>query len=396
MKNTFRKSLSMILALMMIVAVMLSATACGGGGGNGDPDDKGSAGRSDFIDSLGGVSDTFKGAVSEESYESALEAAAAFVEEEVAGESEATVVNAVSKGEVSASSINIPDELTEGIVSVEEYEVEYSLSDGPALMSAGAGNSSKKITVYIIKYESEWKYFTPAPITGETISKSYYDSVFNAEKYKNCTYKSDMTMDMEMVAAAQGLTQTINMTMSMSQFVKYAEGKLYLEMTTSMTSNMPDMIGQGGNSTIKVYVEEVDGELTCYADIGDGEGWRETNLGTVGFGSLDDLTPFNDQYIDYSYFTKTDYGFKIADENAAKFIDELYSELLIMYDESFGIDMFAEYYVSDGVLSGMRMDMDMDINMSESGSTVTGGANIEVTTTCTDYGTTVVDKPVMN
>ena len=395
MKNTFRKSLSMILALMMIVTVMLSATACGGGnGGDGDPDDKGSAGRGDFIESLGGVSDTFKGAVSEEGYESATDAAAAFVEEEVAGDGDVTVVNAVSKGEVSASSINIPEEYTDGIVSVEEYEVEYSLSEGASFISTE--NSNKKIKVYIIKYESEWKYFTPAPITGETISKSYYDSVFNAEKYKNCTYKTSMTMNMDMTAKIMGETQTMNMTMSMSQLVKHAAGKLYLEMTTAMTSSIPDMMGDGGNTTIKAYVEEVDGELMCYADIGDGEGWRETSLGIVGFGSLDELAPFSDQYIDYSYFTKTDYGFKIADENASKFIDELYSDLLFMYDESFGIDMFAEYYVSDGVLSGMRMDMDMDINMMQEDGSVTGGADIVVTTTCTDYGTTAFDKPAMN
>ena len=396
MKNTFRKSLSMIIALMMIVAVMLSATACGGGGGNGgDPDDKGSAGRNDFIESLGGVSDTFAGAVSDEGYETAEEAAVAFVSEEVAGESEVTVVNAVSKGEVSASSINIPEEYTEGIVSVEEYEVEYSLNEGVSFMAEGV-NSNKKVKVYIIKYESEWKYFTPAPITGETISKSYYDSVFNAEKYKNCTYKTEMSMVLEVVSAGGGLSQAIDMTMSMSQLVKHADGKLYMEMTYSMSSSTPELIGsQGGTTTLKIYVEEVEGVLVCYADIGDGEGWRETELGTVGFGSLDELTPFNDQYIDYSYFTKTDYGFKIADENAAKFIDELYSDLLLMYDESFALDMFAEYYVSEGTLTGMRMDMDMDINVSEAGAVVTGGAEIDVVTTCTNYGTTVVEKPAV-
>lgn len=392
MKNNFRKVLSMILALAMIVVAMLSVTACGGGDG-GDPDDKGSAGRSDFIESLGGVSDTFKGAVSEDSYETAEEAASAFVCEEVVGDSEVTIVNAVSKGEVDADSANIPEELSEGIVSVEEYEVEYSLNKDASFLSEGADKNTSKIKVYIIKYESEWKYFAPAPITGETISKSYYDSVFNSDKYKNCTYKMDMTMEMKVNATAMGESQSIEMTMGVSQLVKYAEGKIYFEITSSMSSSMPELMGNSGNSTIKAYIEEENGVLVCYADIGDGEGWRKTELGMVGFSSLEELAPFYDQYIDYSYFTKTDYGFKISDENAAQFISEIYSDLLFMYDESFKIDMFAEFYVSDGVLSGMRMDMGMDINVSEQGSVATGTTDIVAITTCTNYGTTVVEKP---
>lgn len=389
MKRTFRKSLSMLLALTMIVAVMLSATACGGGGGESggiDPE----AGRGDFIESLGGVSETFAGAVSEEGYDTAEDAATAYVAEEIAGESEANVVSAVSKGTVDASSINIPEEFSEGIVSVEKYEVEYSLSDGPSLMSTNLNSSNKKVDVYIIKYETEWKYFSPAPITGETISKSYYDSVFNNNKYQNCTFEYKMDMNMDMTASAEGYTQSVEMAMTMYQLVKYEEGKLYLKQTMTSSSNMGEAMPTK-NESIEAYVETVGDDLVCYVNTGNG--WQEGNLYQIGFMSLEELTPFHDQYIDYTYFTKTDFGFKIADENAKKFVDEFYSQLLMGMAEAFDLDMYAEYYVCDGTLSGIRMDMLMDIDYTQMGATVTGDATIKGTTTCTNYGTTVVEKP---
>ena len=107
MKSTFKKSLSMLLALMMMVALMLSATSCGGG-------------------ESGGIN----GAVSTVEYDTAEEAATAYVVEEVVGNSEANIVSAESKGELdeaAVTALNIPEEYSEGIVAVEEYEVEYSV-----------------------------------------------------------------------------------------------------------------------------------------------------------------------------------------------------------------------------------------------------------------------------
>ncbi len=379
----------MLLALMMIIAVMLSATACGGGASGGVDAE---AGRSDFIASLGGTSETYKGSVSEEGYETAQAAAAAFVEVEIAGESDVNVVNAVSKGTVEASSINIPEEFSEGIVSVEEFEVEYSLSSGASMMSSddSLSTGNQKVKVYIIKYESEWKYFTPAPVTGGTISKSYYDSVFNNDKYQNCTFEYKMDMTMDMTASAQGYSQTVEMAMSMYQLVKYEEGKIYLKQTTTSSSNMAELM-PNTNESIEAYIEVVDGRTVCY--INQGNGWVKGELYQIGFMNLKELTPFYDQYIDYTYFTKTDFGFKIADENSKQFVDELYSDLLRGMPDVFDLDMYAEYYVCEGTLSGIRMDMLMDIDYSEAGGTVTGGASITGETTCTNYGTTVVEKP---
>lgn len=383
----------MLLALMMVVALMLSVTSCGGGESGGvDPD----AGREDFIASLGGVSETFKGSVSTVEYDTAEEAASAFVVEEVIGEKEANIVSAESKGELDSAAItalNIPEEYSEGILAVEKYEVEYSVLAGGDEAVSG---ENTKVTVYIIKYEGAWKYFTPAPVTGETITKAYYDSVFSSDKFKNCTYKNETSMEMLIDVSAGGQSQSIELTITMTQLMKFSEGKIYLEQICTTESSDPmyaEMIDIGDD--MKAYFETVDGNMVCY--VWQNNQWVRGSVHATGFGSLSDLTPFNDQYIDYSYFTKADFGFKLADENADRYVEQLFSAVSDMAQSMGGgdldMDMYAEYYVADGALTGMRMDLELNMEMSESGYSMEFVTDAYSTIVCSDYGTTVIDRP---
>lgn len=358
--------------------------------------------QSAFIDSIGGVSETYTGAVSEQTYDSAAIAAQAFVEEEVVGDADFDIANVESKGSLTndqVSALNLTADIMEGMTGVEMLEVEYIKDEGTSYMSAAPEtlNKTKKVTVYVIKYESRFKYYSPAPITGNTITKSYYDSIFNAEMYKNCTYKVSMEMDMDASVSYEGETQKITMSMGTSQLIKYSENKIYMEQTISYK-----MSGMGENmvedETICAYMEMVEDDIVCYIKEGGSTEWYETNLSTIGFYDLEELTPFYDQYLDYSYFTKTDYGFEISNENAKRFINETLSDSLgeigvgDMID-MFDIDMFAKYYVSQGVLSGMREDISMKMDMSEDGAKMKMTADIVAEMSCTNYGTTIVTKP---
>ena len=156
----FKKFLSVLLALSLIVALLCS-TACSvtDNSDNGKDNDEesttqgttpeipdeqdgknGSEGRNEFIEGIGGVSETFTGTVSDESYASAEEAAAAFVAEEVAGESAVEIVNATSSGELSSGEIaelDLPASVKEGMTGVEKLEVEYSLTEDASLYANG-------------------------------------------------------------------------------------------------------------------------------------------------------------------------------------------------------------------------------------------------------------------
>lgn len=65
-------------------------------------------------------------------------------------------------------------------------------------------------------------------------------------------------------------------------------------------------------------LEEI--EVTYLVD----DEWEEADLTAVGSTSIEELTPFYDQYLDYTYFTKIKYGFALADIKAKKnFMDTL-------------------------------------------------------------------------
>lgn len=390
-----------MLALALTLS-LLCFTGCSNGtaaGTENDPE------RNQFINGIGGVSETFKGSVSEESYPTPTDAAKAYIETEVVGEKDAEILSTQSKGELSSKEIeglNIPEEFSDGINAVELIEVEFEIVEDSYLENKGNKftnlsdkatlNKSRKVEVYVIKYTVDWKYFTPMPVTGETISKSYYDSVFNYEKFKNCTFESDSSININMSMSGDGQSQSYVITMDMKQTIKYADNKVYLEQTTVSTDSTT---GKNESNSICAYIEEDEyGDLTCYVQV-DGGDWFQGSLTTIGFYSLEQLTPFYNQYLDYTYFTKADFGFKLSEENAVAYLGQaLDAAIGSMLDLSgMDIDMYAEYYVSEGTLSGMRMNADIGMNVSEGGYSVVVDENVTNIAKCTNYGTTVVEKP---
>jgi len=364
------------------------------------PGKNGSEGRTEFISTIGGVSDTFEGVVSSESYNSPEAAAEAYVADEVVGNSGVEILSTTSKGVLSNSEItklNLPEDVKAGLTSVEEIEVKYSEITATTFsnsVTADTLDTSKTVKVYVIKYTNDWKYFSPAPITGDTITKSYYDSVFNYEKYKNCTIESSYLLTVN-ASGTDGIdTYSTTVELRISQLIKHADNKVYLEQVIETSED-----GVSDTTTIYAYLEEQDGNVVCYVKIDPtSETWYPTDLTAIGFGKMEELTPFYDQYLDYTYFTKTNYGFVLDKDNAELYVSQVLADSLsefgdILSSDGLNIDMFAEYYVSAGVLSGMRMDVDLSFAMTEDGISLTATETVTSDIKCTNYGTTVVEKP---
>ncbi len=386
-----------IVALLLAFCAFGSLAACGDKGEDSAAKQE-EATHNEFIEEIGGVSETYEGGVSAVSYPTAEEAAEAYVEQEVIGLSKtATIESTVSKGELTqaqVTALKLPEEISEGIQSVEEIEVEYSEVEA-SVGYTDTLNKTKKIKVYIIKYSNdEFKYYTPAPITGETISKNYYDSVFDSSKYTNCTYSIKLDMAIDYSISYNGNSYSMSEEMIVEQYIKYADGKIYMEQTIIDKSSATGEGSYNNTDKIYAYIEEVevDGykEIVCYVKMDDSTEWNPTELYTIGFSSLDELMPFHDQYLDYSYFTKTDYGFELGGDNAEQYLNEAMgsagvSDIL----NSTNMEFLAKYYVKNGALSGMRMDYTVSMNQSGvSMSVVSTGLG-----TVKDYGTTVVEKP---
>lgn len=380
MKNA-KKALFKCLTLAMVATLSFGATGCSWFEKSEEKKEQ------EFIQALGGVSETYKGEVSASSYSTANSAAQAYVREQVVGEQSATIVNTTSQGTLSNEQVNalqLPAEVQDGIVSVEKMQVEYSTS---ATAYTSTNTQNKTVTVYVIKYATDWKYYTPAPITGETISKSYYDSVFNHEKYENCTFTNTMTINMT-------LAMVINVKVILTQTVKHENGKLYMEQTTAFSG-----LGEEESDYLALYIEETGSSAQCYAKTAQEGSWSSATLHQVGYNSIEELRPFYNDYLDYSYFTKTEYGFRMADENAKKYIQETLAKeesIKEFFEESNSLDMdlFIKYYVSEGVLSGIRQDasFDLNINLEEEGA-ITVKVELTNKTLCTNYGTTTIERP---
>lgn len=362
----------------------------GNGGTNDDGNDDGNNEeneehvneRNEFIDGLGGVSETYAGSVSKESYDTPDQAASAYVSNEVAGKSIVQEIETVSMGELSENQINdlkLPEDLQENITSVEEFEVSYLLSKEAAAAISASDKSKIVIKVYIIRYGQEYKYYTPCPVNGETITKSYYDSVFSYDKYSNCTFVKNSFLSLE------AMGQTFEMTIT--QNIKRADGKILFEQ---IISGHPMLVAQfASQAYVAAYMElDENGKATLTrVKTTEGGSWQTGYLTGV---TPETLVPFYDQYLDYTYFTKTDFGFALKDDNA----EQYYKETIVaqgagQYLEGAELNLYAEYYVLEGILSGMRMEYSATLDVNGATQTTTG----ENTMTCTDYGTTVVEKP---
>ncbi|MBE7084601.1 MAG: hypothetical protein E7368_00930 [Clostridiales bacterium] len=423
--NVFKKAFAGALALATLSVGFLSA--CGGDKTNGPAtrDEQENQTHTEFIDKIGGVSDTYKGSVSTYSYGSEYEAVSAFIEEEIVGQEDATIINTTSQGELNETEVEalaLPEDMKQGMSGVEKVEVEYTTNEYYS-MSTAPTNGNVKIIVYVIKYhDSRWRYYSPCPVTGETITKSYFESVFNDEKYANCTMTQTLTQDMTMTQTVQGQSQTYTYRGVQTVTIKYDAGKMYLEGSVTSSGSMIDeglvqsIDGKPlpKSQTFKVYYDDNTNKMLVQMTQNDepyvmqgamvnDKGWM-TNLSSVitnyrlDIVDVRQITPAYDKHLDYTYFTKTNFGFEVAGENAKKYIDTALSGSMFNSFNQFGgetnTDMFAKYYVSDGVLSGTRQDLIMNSTATYAGQTMSLSTTIVAETSVMSYGTTTVVNPM--
>lgn len=362
-----------------------------------------------LVEAIGGCSETYQGAVSEKTYTSAQDAAKACVAQEIVSQSEDCQIQTVSEGsklsKKEITKLGVPDDVMKGAESIEEYTVTYQTAEKEDQSASAslhlqslAAKQTVTVHVYIIKYPDYFKYFTPAVVNGDTLTKSYYDSIFNAEKYKNCTMVDTSTISMDIEYA--GMAFTVDMVSTTT--TKYDHDKIYMkvEETTSysaidpntketITGDMADLEAMAGSSAYELYIEtQSDGTILCMTNYGGS--WVEASLHTLGFDDVEELTPFNDQYLDHAFFTKTSYGCQLSQENFEAYLRQVLDNVSEFATLSIASG-HADYYVSEGVLSGMNMVFDMKLTIlgAETAERVSG------TVSCTNYGTTVVEKPTV-
>ena len=133
-------SIAIIAAAFFVVPMVMNSLNKGGAALPPSVDN----GDSAFINSLGGVSETYVGAVSQYSYSSVNEAAEAYVSNEVAGYASSSVVSAETLQVFAPSEVDItiPNEFLENADSIEKVNVVYNVYNATTYSSAQSSNST--------------------------------------------------------------------------------------------------------------------------------------------------------------------------------------------------------------------------------------------------------------
>lgn len=336
------KKLFVGLATAALAGVMcLSAAACGKKTENGE---------------------TFRGAVSEATYVSADAAVKGFLEKEVSGLTvKAEYVGYEKEAELTQSEIGELElgEFAEGLISAEKGQVEYrETAESTAVSSIADGTITR--TVYILSYPDTFRFFSPPVNTGETLTAKYYESVFQADKYYNCTMHAFMKeVFTGWVPEEPGIYSTI---------LKVTE-TAFCE-TTYMTedfSGEPDVIAYGVEKNGLLYVCDKDFDSSNYIVT------ERYDFPVKEYFSV----WFDESYgaLDHTYFEKTETGYALRADKQAAFIETMHvSGNPVSHLEY-------TFKIEDGRLASVHMEV------------TSGGIEIISGVEFSDFGSTEVTVP---
>lgn len=377
--------------------------------------------------------DTYKGEVSDSSYTSEKTAASAFLSEEIASDETSLTYDSYTKQSTLSSDevdeLNLSGIDKSKVESVEKGTVAYTKNADAAsevsLYAAKAydGETTETnkltVTVYLVKLDVseegssekkyEYRYYVPLPQVGEAISKSYYESVFDASKYTNCTATYSATVKTD-VPSEYGTMETSVVTSGKMEITATA-AHVTMEVKTVMSiPDLPDSyksivesMPEAANITVTAdyYISKnADGGADVAYSTDGGKTYTKASL-SVSFGIDEydelfsaDLSGEVSEAV-YSFFEKTDYGFTMSTDMLEEYLDsaiaavkeELSTELNITISD----DNNAKYdfYVSDGRLN----KIDYSLLFKITAGSATYGSDMSMTMEYSDFGKTSVTVP---
>ena len=358
--------LSVLITLILVFTLCLSLTAC----------DKGN------------YSETFEGTLSSNSYENQENAAKAFLNTEIAStETHVSYKDSSKEKDLTAEEVTAMNlTVEEGTVEkVEKWQISYSKTETNSKTADDAsGEKLAYVTVYIVvikiapngdttKETYEYRYYVPLPEKGEALSRSYYDSVFDDDKYENCTFTYKMTSTSKMSIIKQTMT---------------VEYKMYLTADAVMIDAkvvMPSASNEPSQSLTYYFVKDGRG-----VKILNGSTTSTTLYSAFNVSEISDLYTSQMEDAIYSFFIKTDYGFKMNEDK----LSDLFDNALEIAGNGSGIDFGKssakyEFYVAEGRLD--HAVCDVKVNCKYQGYSMT--INAKQKYSYSDFGTTTVTIP---
>lgn len=333
----------------------------------------------------GKYSETYNGTVSEETYTTKDDAVKGYLDEEISGKTtNAVLVNYKVEKELSQKEIDkleLDEKYTTDLKKAEELSVEYKEESSSLIATAYAVSESQQTTsvrtMYILSYTDMFRFFTPAMKEGESLSASYYDSTFEAEKYINCTMNAEITASVNYDGLEMSLTNTA--------LAKVTETSLY-ELDKVVASGMPD--------TFPEYLTNGEYTLECYAaDTSQGiyatvkESGDTTFCQPVRYPTYETITSyfmkwFDDRFgqLDHTFFEKTKTGYALRKDKFEEFASNQ-----TIFSNGLPTDGASEFEYLINIKDGRMADISISVSYM--------GTINTMTVKFSDFGTTEIAIP---
>lgn len=310
------------------------------------------------------VVDTYKGSASKDTYGTENEAIEAYLEIELSGESSTavyvkhTVEKELSQEEISALSLSADE--SKNLQKVQQIRVEYkeeSKIETVAMLAASEAKTQYRTVLVLVYSDGSFRYYATKVQVGETLTASYLESVFDSEKYVNCTMETNMNLEVK----GGGVNMTVSTT-GISQITKDA---VYAKQT------IPGYGTDSASSTMEVYAWNVEGGY--YGAMKMGDEWQFSGLqsGSVSM-YIDNSLDQSFGGFDATYFKKTADGYELKSELGKEWLIDYYSKIqggdiseMLAQLDSFNV----EYKVSvrDGRIS--QLSINCSFSVTQEGST---------------------------
>ena len=346
----------------------------------------------------GNYSETYNGALSEQSYTSEENAAKAFLTEEIDGNGSTLVYSKVEIAETALSDAEV-EKLEIGDKTSVEYvkqaSVFYTQKQTQTLAAAAEGNTELSQMLYLVKYvNGGFKYYSPALSSGENLTKSYFNDVFNPERYANVTVTGKVTSVSGAKASYQGETMDATATVDMDYTYQVTENAVYVKLAqTTKTHDQAGKLVTQSTTQEGYLVETLTGYVMCVNTSGIYQVVPMPNIengSNIIFGEMLDG-------MDHTYFTKTGSGFEMNKDACIAMMKNMFGKELEGYEFGSFEDLIDEmqfnFYVSNGSISGLKEKLSLGLNINEQGMSMTITAAASADYSFKNFGTTTVTVP---
>lgn len=364
-----KRTMATIIAVVVLFSCLFGITACKG------------RERERYGD------DTFEGALSTESFDSTESAVKGFLSNEIAGEAtDATLVDYKEKKELLQEEIDklAMDETDKAsVLSAKEVEVLYNRGEVGLKAASDDEDDFFVFTVYILELSASgsevhiFKYYVPKAKSGDVLTRSYYDDLLRADKYINCTQEYTNSVESR-IGNMPFISYEINYVISVTA------NKAFITMKVIDPVALDDMEVKYIN--LKGYFEYDEQTNTFYSYFSKDDSpyiMDTTNLfGQYGIVDMQSFATMNLPKIDYSYYEKTDFGFKIQEDFINKYLNMSIQSLLGDVTAECSLNV----YVSEGRVG--KLESNISFLPQDGFSSVT-----HETLIFKNFGTTTVETP---